>query len=134
MRGGWVVSGLGCRGRHFAASRNASPDTSSFFSFWRLQYRFWRQRSEVSILERLSAAHCDEGRVVTTESNERLQLCTFGSRGRDEALACLTPFVGEKAGRPSDERVPQHIDPFAPPFGKEIWQVAWYVHRYMISA
>ena len=56
--GGWVVSGLGCRGRHFAASRNASPDTSSFFSFWRLQYRFWRQRSEVSILERLSAAHC----------------------------------------------------------------------------
>ena len=81
---GWVVSGVGCRGRHFAASRNAS----SFLVLIGFGAR------EVSILERLSAAHCDEGRVVTTETNERLHL---GSCGRDEAgLAYLTTSSARK--------------------------------------
>ena len=70
VRGGWVVSGVGCRGRHFAASRNAS----SFLVLIGFGAR------EVSILERLSAAHCDEGRVVTTETNERLHLWQLWQR------------------------------------------------------
>ena len=70
VRGGWVVSGVGCRGRHFAASRNAS----SFLVLIGFGAR------EVSILERLSAAHCDEGRVVTTETNERLYLWQLWQR------------------------------------------------------